>query len=287
MAGTLFVVATPIGHLEDISLRALRVLREVTVVAAEDTRRTGNLLRHFEIPTRLISLHHHNEGQKTGEVLSLLGRGESVALVSDAGTPGISDPGAGLVREARAAGFRVEPIPGPSAVAAAVSVAGLEGTGFAFLGFPPIKAKNRTDWFDHLAELHRRLALVFFEAPHRVRQTIEELANYVESPILVFRELTKMHEEVLEGPPLSLLDRVKSPMGEYTVVIPMRGGEDAATPEVTDERLRHEFGEITKICGARRPREVARHVAERFGVSTRRVYEATRNDNPGHLETRR
>jgi 16S rRNA (cytidine1402-2'-O)-methyltransferase len=280
MAGTLFVVATPIGHLEDISLRALRVLREVAVVAAEDTRRTGNLLRHFEIPTRLISLHHHNEGQKTGEVLSRLGRGESVALVSDAGTPGISDPGAGLVRNARAAGFRVEPIPGPSAVAAAISVAGLEGTGFAFLGFPPIKAKDRNMWFDDLAELHRQRAVVFFEAPHRVRQTIEKLANYVKSPILVLRELTKVHEEVLEGPPLDVLSAVKSPMGEYTVVVPMTTGEDAAAVEVTDERLREEFGEITKIGTARSPREAARQVAERFGVSTRRVYEATRNDNP-------
>lgn len=278
MAGTLFVVATPIGHLEDISLRALRVLREVAVVAAEDTRRTGNLLRHFEIPTRLISLHHHNEDQKTGELLARLGRGESVALVSDAGTPGISDPGSGLVRKARAAGFRVEPIPGPSAVAAAVSVAGLEGTGFAFLGFPPVKANDRKRWFVDLADWHARTALVVFEAPHRVVQTIEELANYVKSPIMVFRELTKLHEEVLEGLPMDVARAMKAPMGEYTLVIPVAGDDESIRDEVTDERLREEFGEITKSGAPRSPREAARQVAERFGVSTRRVYQATRHD---------
>src|SRR5512147_313619 len=125
MAGTLFVVATPIGHLEDISARALRVLREVTLVAAEDTRRTGNLLRHFGIPTRLVSLHAHNERTRANQLIDELVRGQAVAVVSDAGTPGISDPGAELVRLARGRGIRVEAIPGPSAVAAAVSIAGL------------------------------------------------------------------------------------------------------------------------------------------------------------------
>lgn len=280
MAGTLFVVATPIGHLEDISLRALRVLGEVAVVAAEDTRRTGNLLRHFQITTRLISLHHHNEDRKAEEVLARLARNESVALVTDAGTPGISDPGARLVRKARAGGFRVEPIPGASAVAAAVSVAGLEGTGFAFLGFPPVKSKDRKQWFQQVADWHPRMALVVFEAPHRVRQTIEELANYVESPMMVFRELTKQHEEMLEGPPRQILASMKPPMGEYTLVIPASAGRQAPQEEVSDERLRIEVGEITKNGVARTPREAARQVAERFGVSTRRVYDATRNDTP-------
>src|SRR5918993_3372271 len=126
MAGTLFVVATPIGHLDDITVRALRVLREVSLVAAEDTRRSGNLLRHFGIPTRLLSLHAHNERSRAPQVLARLQHGESIALMSDAGTPGISDPGAHLVRLAREHGVRIEAIPGPSAVSAAVSVAGLE-----------------------------------------------------------------------------------------------------------------------------------------------------------------
>src|SRR5262245_25476371 len=176
MAGTLFVVATPIGHLEDISARALRVLREVALVAAEDTRRTGNLLRHFGIPTRLISLHRHNEGQRVAALVERLARGDSVALVSDAGTPGIADPGAAVVRQARAAGIRVEPIPGPSAVAAAISVAGLEDSRFVFLGFPPTRSKDRKRWFEDLQTLRRHAPVVFFEAPHRIRETIAELA---------------------------------------------------------------------------------------------------------------
>lgn len=280
MAGTLFVVATPIGHLEDISIRALKVLAEVAVIAAEDTRRTGNLLRHFDIPTRLISFHHHNEHQKTAEVLGRLARGESVALVSDAGTPGISDPGAGLVRKARAEGFRIEPIPGPSAVAAAVSIAGLDSAGFAFLGFPPIKAKDRNQWFALLADLHPRMAVVLFEAPHRVAQTVEKLAHYVKSPILMCRELTKLHEEVVEALPLDLLELLTSPQGEYTIVVPPAPDRTLAADEVTDELLRHEFGEITKTGAVLTPREAARQVAQRFGVSTKRVYDATRNDNP-------
>jgi len=140
--GTLFVVATPIGNLEDVTLRALRILREVAVIAAEDTRRTSRLLQHYSISTPTISLHEHNERSRTATLLDRLARGESVALVSDAGTPVVSDPGAELVRAAHAAGVRVEPIPGPSAVMAAVSASGFGGEGFVFLGFPP-RARSR------------------------------------------------------------------------------------------------------------------------------------------------
>lgn len=183
MAGTLYVVATPIGHLDDISVRALRTLREVAVVAAEDTRRTGNLLRHFGIPTRLVSLHAHNEHTRGPELVQQLQAGVSIAVVSDAGTPGISDPGASVVRLARAAGIRVDPVPGPSAVAAAVSVAGLEDSRFAFLGFPPTRSKDRKRW---LADLHAARVLmpvVFFEAPHRIRGCLDDLSVLVEQPI--------------------------------------------------------------------------------------------------------
>ena len=137
MAGTLFVVATPIGHLEDITLRALRVLKSVALVAAEDTRRTGNLLRHYEITTPILSVHEHNEHLRVPRVLGRLVAGDSVALVTDAGTPGVSDPGARLVAAVRQAGFRVEPIPGASAVVTALSAAGVSSDGFVFLGFPP------------------------------------------------------------------------------------------------------------------------------------------------------
>ena len=154
MAGTLFVVATPIGNLDDITVRALRVLREGALVAAEDTRRSGNLLRHFGIPTRILSLHAHNERSRAPQILTRLQHGESVALVSDAGTPGISDPGAELVRLAREQGIRVEAIPGASAVSAAISVAGLAETAFVFMGFAPFKSKDRKQWFNRLSTFH-------------------------------------------------------------------------------------------------------------------------------------
>jgi len=275
MAGTLFVVATPIGHLEDISARALRILGQVALVAAEDTRRTGNLLRHFAIPTRILSLHAHNERSRAPELLARLRRGESVALVSDAGTPGVSDPGAELIRMAREAGVRVEAIPGPSAVAAAISLAGLEEPGFAFLGFPPVRPKDRNEWFGRLASYHKDVAVVCFEAPHRIRKTLEELSNYVKQPILVFRELTKLHEECLEGLPADLACRLEHPQGEFTMVIPRAQTAAEEPVAVSAETLRHEIGLLTEN-DVRSKREAARLVARKFGLSTKFVYDAVR-----------
>src|SRR5215510_341919 len=148
MPGTLFVVATPIGNLEDITLRALRVLREVAVIAAEDTRRTANLLARHAITTRTTSLHEHNESAKSAAIVERLRRGDDVALVSDAGTPTVSDPGTGLIRAALDAGIRVEPIPGPSAVLAALVASGFETGSFAFLGFTPTRVNDRKEWFE-------------------------------------------------------------------------------------------------------------------------------------------
>jgi len=151
MPGTLYVVATPIGNLEDVTLRALRILREVSVIAAEDTRRTARLLQHYSISTPTTSLHQHNEGRRTGGLLARLAAGESVALVSDAGTPVVSDPGGNLVAAAHAAGIRIEPIPGPSAALAALSVSGMPAEPFAYVGFPPVKGNARKNWFASLS----------------------------------------------------------------------------------------------------------------------------------------
>src|SRR5829696_1442709 len=149
--GILYVVATPIGNLDDITLRAIKVLKQVQLVAAEDTRRTGILLRHFGIETAILSVHAHNERARIDRIVSRLAKGESVALVTDAGTPGISDPGAELVAAIRAQGFTVEPIPGASAVVAAISASGITSHGFTFLGFPPIRGKARKHWFEEVA----------------------------------------------------------------------------------------------------------------------------------------
>ena len=195
--GVLYVVATPIGNLEDITLRAIKILKQVQLVAAEDTRRTGILLRHFNIDTPILSVHEHNERARINEIVGRLSRGESVALVTDAGTPGISDPGTTLVAAIRAADFPVEPIPGASAVVAAISASGVATNGFTFLGFPPIRLKDRKKWMADAVEGSRHRLVAFFEAPHRLRKTLGELSLLVDRPIIIARELTKLHEEIV------------------------------------------------------------------------------------------
>ena len=272
MAGTLFVVATPIGNLEDITFRALRVLREVAVVAAEDTRRTGLLLRHFGIPTRLVSLHSHNEGLKAAGLVDRLLRGESVALVSDAGTPAVSDPGAELVRVAVASGIRVEPVPGASAVMAALSAAGLPDVGFTFLGFPPARGKDRESWFEKLGKAVDEVPVVFFEAPHRVKSTLQHLVDLSYDQIIVFREVTKLHESAYRGSIREVLEQLTVVAGEFTLVVPRRiaGSEPMERP--TDEAVVEIFGRITDKKG----RDAARQVAAAVGLSANEVYEIVR-----------
>jgi 16S rRNA (cytidine1402-2'-O)-methyltransferase len=200
MAGILYVVATPIGNLEDVTLRALRILRDVSIIAAEDTRRTARLLQHYSISTRTTSLHEHNEREKGPKLVERLLAGESIALVSDAGTPVVSDPGQTLVALAREAGVRVEPIPGPSAVLAAISASGLPAPSFAFVGFPPSRSNDRDRWFRALKG--RQELLVFFEAPHRVRDALSRLVMLFDQNKLigVARELTKTHEQLVIRP---------------------------------------------------------------------------------------
>src|SRR5262249_27509725 len=218
MPGRLFVVATPIGNLDDITLRALRVLRDVSIIAAEDTRRTAHLLARHAIATPTTSLHEHNESKKSGAIVAKLLAGDDVALVSDAGTPTVSDPGLGLVRAALDAGIRVEPIPGPSAAIAALSVSGLPTDSFTFLGFPPTKAKARKQWFQELASVPG--TAIFFESPHRIRQTLGEMTDIIgDKTIVVGREMTKAHEELVKGPITAVIDQLSSDRGEFTVVL--------------------------------------------------------------------
>ena len=273
-AGTLYVVATPIGNLEDITLRALKVLKSVQLVAAEDTRRTGILLRHFGIETGIVSVHEHNERARIQKITGRLAKGESVALVTDAGTPGVSDPGSALVSAVRTEGFRIEPIPGASAVATAISAAGIDTDGFTFLGFPPIRGKDRKNWFSSLISASNERAVVVFEAPHKLRKTLEELALWVDRPIFVARELTKLHEELLWSSPRDLVDKFSSPQGEFTLVIPPRdkAREPAAAPDDSDIAVL--VGQITETEHPKSLREAARLAGERLGMSAREVYAA-------------
>jgi 16S rRNA (cytidine1402-2'-O)-methyltransferase len=271
MPGILYVVATPIGNLEDVTFRALRILREVSLIAAEDTRRTAKLLQHYSIPTPTTSLHEHNERARTPALIARLEAGESVALVSDAGTPVMSDPGRHLIAAAHAAGIRVEPIPGPSAALAAVSAAGLPADEILFLGFPPARASGRKRWFEGIAS-ERRL-LVLFEAPHRIHGTLSDIASILGNrTVAIGRELTKAHEELGVRPINDWLERLPMAKGEFTLVIEGAGEAQAGTIEAPQgSSLAVEFGVLTKNGNLRR-REAVKRLAERYGISANEVY---------------
>jgi len=229
--GTLYLVATPIGNLEDITLRALRVLRECDVVAAEDTRRTGQLLKHFEISKPLLSYFQFNEAKRSEEILERLKRGEKVALVTDAGTPGISDPGERVVRAAVAAGQHVEAVPGPCALVAALTASGLPTDEFHFIGFLPHKSGQRRKQLDALKFFAGTLAL--YESPYRIEKLLGELGEvFPDRTVVLARELTKKFEEFLRGKPAELLALVakRSLKGEFVVLV--SGATEAkASPE--------------------------------------------------------
>ena len=218
--GTLYLVATPIGNLEDITLRAVRTLRECDVVAAEDTRRTGQLLRHFAISKPLLSYFQFNEARRSEEILDRLRRGEKVALVTDAGSPGISDPGERVVRAARAAGLRVEAVPGPCALVAALTASGLPADEFHFIGFLPHKSGQRRRRLEALQAFAG--TLVLYESPYRVEKLLTEL-NLVcpDRPVVLARELTKKFEEFQRGTAAELLERLKgrAARGEFVVLV--------------------------------------------------------------------
>jgi len=218
--GTLYLVATPIGNLEDITLRALRTLRECDVVAAEDTRHTGQLLKHFGIAKPLLSCFQFNEARRSEEILERLGRGEKVALVTDAGSPGISDPGERVVRAALEGGFRVEPVPGPCALIAALTASGLATDEFHFIGFLPHKSGQRRKQLEALR--HFAGTLVLYESPYRLEKLLAELNEvYPGRQVVLARELTKRFEEFLRGTPSQLLEAVRrrSLKGEFVVLI--------------------------------------------------------------------
>jgi 16S rRNA (cytidine1402-2'-O)-methyltransferase len=218
--GTLYLVATPIGNLEDITLRALRVLRECDVVAAEDTRHTGRLLQHFGISKPLLSYFQFNEAKRSEELLERLKRGEKIALVTDAGSPGISDPGARVVAAAIGAGLRVESVPGPCALVAALTASGLPTDEFHFAGFLPHKSGQRRRQLEGLRAVPG--TLVFYESPYRIIKFLEELAElFPERKLVLARELTKKFEEFQRGTAAQLLERMqsKSPKGEFVVVV--------------------------------------------------------------------
>ncbi len=259
MSGTLFVVATPIGNLEDLSARARRTLAEVDFVAAEDTRHTGRLLSHLGVKTRQIALHEHNEARAAAAVIELLKSGKSVALVSDAGTPLVSDPGYRLVRAAHEHGIAVTPLPGPCAVTAALSVSGLPTDRFAFEGFPPAKQAARRKWLQARAADER--TLVFFEAVHRIAATLADMADVFGADREAFlgRELTKLHEQCVVASVGELLAAVNgggiAAKGEFVVAV--SGSTRPAGSSLEVDRL---LAELLELVPARQAAAIAARI---------------------------
>lgn len=260
--GTLYIVGTPIGNLEDITLRALRILREVQLIAAEDTRHTRKLLAHYDIHTPLTSYHEHNRFAKLPAILDALNRGD-VALVSDAGMPGISDPGVELVQAAVQAGHTVSPVPGPSALIAALVASGLPTEAFAFFGFLPRKPDERRACLQNLAAWPH--TLIFYEAPHRLAATLEDMATVLggDRRIVIARELTKLHEAFWRGTLAEALSMVREtpPRGEITLVVEGAPPDTSAEPdqwsrEQVETALRRLAAE--GITGSRAVKQVAR-----------------------------
>ena len=218
MAGELYIVATPIGNLEDITLRAIRTLKEVDIIAAEDTRQTLKLLNHLEISKPLISYHRHNEEIKTKELINKLLEGKNIALVSDAGTPVISDPGGEIVKEAIKEEIKIIPIPGPCALITALIASGMDAKEFTFIGFLPQNKKNRKEKLEQIKNAEN--TLILYEAPHKLLQTLEELKSIIDKrKVVLARELTKIHEEFKMGTIEELQEDIINPKGEYVIII--------------------------------------------------------------------
>ncbi|MGZ8452618.1 MAG: 16S rRNA (cytidine(1402)-2'-O)-methyltransferase [Candidatus Binatia bacterium] len=267
MPGILYIVPTPIGNLEDITLRALRVLKEVELIAAEDTRHTQHLLAHFGIKTALTSYHDHNERGKARTLVQRLKSGASIALVSDAGTPAISDPGYRIVVDAIQAGIQVVPLPGASALTTALSASGLPTERFLFEGFLPAKAQERKA---KLQSLRGEVAtLVFYEAPHRLLDSLAEMVKiFGDREIAVARELTKVHEEFLRGKLSEVIGALADRDIKGEIVIMVRG--TSGETQVSDEEL---HGTIRQLAGnGMGVKEIAELLGERYGLAKKEVY---------------
>ncbi len=271
LPGTLYLIATPIGNLEDITLRALRILRDdVSFIACEDTRQTQKLLHHFEIRKPTLACHEHNEHTRAHEIVAILARGESVALVSDAGTPLISDPGYRVVSAVIEAGYPVVPVPGPSAALAALAASGLPANDFRFIGFLPPKQTARRKALAALAE--DPSTLILYESPHRILESLEDIVAEMGSrPIVLARELTKIHEEFLRGSAseiLAILRARDSIKGEITLVIGPAIAHEAIDVDPLSAVSQLEAEGLSRM-------DAIKAAAKRLGLPKREVYRLT------------
>ena len=268
--GTLYVVGTPIGNLEDMTFRAVRILQSVDVIAAEDTRHTGKLLQHFQIKTPQLSYHEHNRNERLPELLSQLGEGKAIALVTDAGMPGISDPGYELVKACIEAGIEVVPVPGATASITALAAAGLPTDRFVFEGFLPASGQERQKRLESLPSESR--TFILYESPHRIRQTLQDLAECLGQyrPIVLAREITKLHEEFWRG---TIRDAIAhytqhEPRGEFTLVV---AGAELAMPALSEDALKAELMQIMAQGVSRS--QASRQLAQLTQLPRRQLYQ--------------
>lgn len=272
MTGTLYVVATPIGNLEDITFRAVRVLREAARIACEDTRQTRKLLDHYGITTPVVSCHEHNEAARAPELIAMLEAGDPIALVSDAGTPLVSDPGYRLVGMAAARGIPVVPVPGPCAAVAALSAAGLATDSFLYLGFLPARPAQRRRALEEVRDAPH--TLVLYETPHRILEALEDIEEALgDRDVVVARELTKIHEEFLRGTPAALRDALAARpavKGEITLLV-AKAAKPAVTPAAAGASGLEAKVEALTAAGLSRM-EAIKQVARLEGLSKRELY---------------
>jgi 16S rRNA (cytidine1402-2'-O)-methyltransferase len=273
-SGILYLVGTPIGNLEDMTLRGIRILKEVDLIAAEDTRHTKKLLNYFQINTPQTSYHEHNQNYKTGELITKLQEGQTIALVSDAGMPSISDPGYVLVREAIAHSIVVIPIPGVSAGITALSASGLATERFVFEGFLPVKGQGRKDRLEQITTETR--TMIFYEAPHRLVTTLQDLAAVLgeNRAVVLARELTKVHEEIWRGDLISAIALYQGklqPKGEYTLLV--AGAEKANQIVLSESQLKEELQQLLQQGMTRS--QASRQLTKFTTLSRQEIYQLT------------
>ncbi len=272
MPGKLYLVATPIGNLDDITFRAINVLKSVDVIAAEDTRHSLKLLNYYEINKPLISYHRHNEDTKTEMLIEKLLNNENIAIITDAGTPGISDPGEEIVKEAIKNNIEVIPIPGACALINALIASGLNTKEFAFYGFLPLNKKNRKNVLESIKKEDK--TIILYEAPHKIIKTLQDLLEYVgDVTCVIARELTKIHEEFIRDTISNVLNQIKEPKGEYIILLDLNGNlvKDENSIDITEKSIEEQY-EFYKNKGMEK-KDIIKQIAKNKNVPKNDIYQ--------------
>jgi len=270
MSGKIYLVATPIGNLDDITLRAIKILKEVDMILAEDTRQTLKLLNHFEISKPLISYHRHNEEIKVDNIIQKLAEGTNIALVSDAGTPVISDPGEVVVKEALKNDMEVIPIPGACALINGLIVSGLDAKEFSFYGFLPLNKKNRKEIFSKIAKETK--TVILYEAPHKLQKTLEDILEIIgDVSTCIVRELTKIHEEKIYGKVSEVIKKCQEPKGEFVIILDLNANEEREEVNFEQMTLQEHYHFYEKL--GLEKKEIVKQIAKDRNVPKNEIYQ--------------